>query len=404
VGTTKICTLVARVDSRDELQAIGLGIHPSQGMRKGMVIDIQKTSADIKASLLKAQTMAGREITSAVVGVTGKHISSYNLRGSATITNYRGEVTEEDVARALQNARENLPLTKDREIIHITPRHFIIDGEEGIKYPYGMFAQHLEVDAHIVTGHTSFLQNLLRSVELAGVKVEDLLLQPIATGEAVLVEGEKEIGVALLDIGGGTTDLAIFLNGSIYFSTSLPVGGNHLTSDIMVGLRTTYEEAERLKRENGYAIASAVNPDEAIEVKTLARDEIRYFPRRILAEIIEARLTELFQLAGEEIRKAKIGDLLPGGVVLTGGCSLLPGIELLAEKTLHMPARVGLPKGIKNLPEIPFSPLHSTAVGLVLYSYRYQFLPQKTQIRKNLLARFFHSLYNFFSHLFERGL
>jgi cell division protein FtsA len=404
VGTTKICTLVARVDSRDELQAIGLGIHPSQGMRKGIVVDIQKTSADIKASLLKAQTMAGREITSAVVGVTGRHISSYNLRGSATITNYRGEITEEDVERALQNARESLPLTKDREVIHITPRQFIIDGEEGIKYPYGMFAQHLEVDAHIVTGSTSFLQNLLKSVELAGIKVEDLLLQPIATGEAVLEEGEREIGVALLDIGGGTTDLAIFVNGSIYFSTSLPIGGNHLTTDIMVGLRTNFEEAERLKREKGYAIASSVSPDEAIEVKTLAKDEIRLYPRRILAEIIEARLTELFQLAGEKIRKSSFGDILPAGIVLTGGCSLLPGLDLLAEKTLKMPARVGIPKGIKNLPEMPFSPLHSTAVGLVLYSYRYKFLSQRTRIRKNLLARFFHSLYNFFTHLFERGL
>lgn len=403
VGTTKICTLVARVDSRNELQAIGLGIHPSQGLRKGIVVDIQKTSADIKASLLKAQTMAGREITSAVVGVTGRHISSYNLRGSATITSYRGEITQEDVLRALQNARENLPLTKDREIIHITPRQFIIDGEEGIKYPYGMFAQHLEVDAHIVTGSTSFLQNLIKSVELAGIKVEDLLLQPIAAGEAVLDEGEKEVGVALLDIGGGTTDLAIFLNGSIYFSTSIPVGGNHITSDIMVGLRTTYEEAERLKKEKGYAIASAVNQDEAIEVRTLTRDEVRYYPRRILAEIIEARLTELFQLAGEEIRKAKVGDLLPGGIVLTGGSSLLPGIELLAEKALHMPARIGIPKGIKNPPEIPFTPLHSTVVGLVLYSYRYQFLYQKPIRRKNLLARFFQSIYNFFSHLFERG-
>ncbi|MGB9876669.1 MAG: cell division protein FtsA [bacterium] len=401
VGTTKICTLLVRVGSKDELQAIGMGVHPSQGMRKGMVVDIQKTSADIKASLVKAQTMAGKEITSVVVGVTGKHIASYNLRGSATITNYRGQVTEEDVERALQNAKENLALTKDREIIHITPRQFIIDGEEGIQHPYGMYAQHLEVDAHIVTGGTSFLQNLVQSVELAGVGVENLLLQPIATGEAVLEEGEKEVGVALLDIGGGTTDLAIFLNGSIYFSSSLPIGGNHLTSDIMVGLRTAFEEAERLKKEKGYAIASAVDPEEGIEVKTLAKEEMRRYPRRILAEIIEARLTELFQLVGKEIAKAKVGDILPAGLVLTGGCSLLPGIELLAEKVLQMPARVGVPKGIKPLPDAPFTPLHSTVVGLVLYSYKYGYVAHKPRLRESLLAKFFRTIYNLLANLWR---
>lgn len=401
VGTTKICALVTRVVN-GELQTMALGLHPSQGMRKGLVVDIQKTSADIRAALLKAQTTAGREITQAVVGVTGGHISSHNVKGAATITNYRGEITEEDVERALRNARENLPLPKGREIIHIATRQFIIDGEEGVKHPEGMFAQHLEVEAHIVTGASSFLNNLMKSVELAGVKLEDLVLQSIAAGEAVLEEAEKDIGVALLDIGGGTTDLAIFKGGNIYFSSSLPLGGNHLTSDIMVGLRTTLEEAEKLKREKGYAIASQVEPEEAIEVKIVAREEPRYLPRRILAEIIEARLTELFQIVGGEIAKANVGEMLPGGVVLTGGTSLLPGIELLAEKVLNMPARIGLPKGVKNLPDSPFSPLHSTAVGLVLYSYRYRPSPPKRFFqRKNFVARFFYSLYNYLTHFWK---
>ncbi len=381
---------------------MALGLHPSEGMRKGLVVDIQKTSADIRSAILKAQTMAGREITQAVVGVTGRHISSHNVRGAATITNYKGEIKEEDVERALENARENLLLSKEREIIHIAPRQFIIDGEEGIRQPEGMFAQHLEVEAHIVTGASSFLNNLVKSVELAGVRVEDLLLQSLAASEAVLEEAEKDIGVALVDIGGGTTDLAIFKDGSICFSSSLPLGGNHLTSDIMVGLRTTSSEAERLKKEKGYAIASLLDSQEAIEVRMVAREEPMYLPRRVLAEIIEDRLTELFQIVGKEIAKANVGDILPGGVVLTGGTSLLPGIDHLAEKVLNMPARIGLPKGVKSLPESPFSPLHSTAVGLVLYSYKYHPLPIKRSFkRKNFVARFFHSLYNFLAHFWR---
>lgn len=395
VGTTKICVLVVRA-LNGELQTIALGLHPSQGMHKGVVVDIQKTSADIKSAVAKAQAMAGREITSAVVGVTGRHISSFNVRGAASITNYRGEITEEEVERAIQNAKENLIVPKDREIIHIATRQFIIDGEEGIKHPEGMSAQHLEVETHIVTGASSFLNNLGKSVELAGVKVEGFLLQPIATSEAVLEEGERDIGVALLDIGGGTSDLAIFKDGSICFSSSLPLGGNHLTSDIMVGLRTTMEEAERLKKGKGYAIASLIDPGDEIEVKMVAREEVRHLPRRILAEIIEARLNELFQIVGREIAKANVGDILPGGIVLTGGTSLLPAIDILAEKVLNMPTRVGFPKGIKNLPEFPFSPLHSTAVGLVLYAYKYHdFLSKKSLQKKNLVARFFSSLYNY---------
>lgn len=401
VGTTKICALVARVVN-SELQTIALGLHPSQGMRKGLVVDIQRTSADIKSALLKAQTTAGREITQAVVGVSGGHIISYNVKGAATITNYRGEITEEDVERALQNAKENLSLPKDREIIHIATRQFIIDGEEGIKHPEGMFAQHLEVEAHIVTGATTFLNNLMKSVELAGVEVEDLVFQSIAASESVLEEAEKDIGIMLLDIGGGTTDLAIFKNGNICFSSSLPIGGNHLTSDIMIGLRTTLEEAERLKREKGYAIASQVDPDEAIEVRMVARDEPKYLPRRILAEIIEARLTELFQIVGREMAKSKVGDILSGGVVITGGTALLPGIDLLAERVLNMPARIGIPKGVKSLPEYPFSPLHSTAVGLVLYAHRYRpFSTPKTTKRKNLIAKIFRSIYNYLSHFWK---
>ncbi|MEM0011124.1 MAG: cell division protein FtsA [Candidatus Bathyarchaeia archaeon] len=401
VGTTKICALVARVVN-SELQTIALGLHPSQGMRKGLVVDIQRTSADIKSALLKAQTTAGREITQAVVGVSGGHIISYNVKGAATITNYRGEIAEEDVERALQNAKENLSLPKDREIIHIATRQFIIDGEEGIKHPEGMFAQHLEVEAHIVTGATTFLNNLMKSVELAGVEVEDLVFQSIAASESVLEEAEKDIGIMLLDIGGGTTDLAIFKNGNICFSSSLPIGGNHLTSDIMIGLRTTLEEAERLKREKGYAIASQVDPDEAIEVRMVARDEPKDLPRRILAEIIEARLTELFQIVGGEMAKSKVGDILSGGVVITGGTALLPGIDLLAERVLNMPARIGIPKGVKSLPEYPFSPLHSTAVGLVLYAHRYRpFSTPKTTKRKNLIAKIFRSIYNYLSHFWK---
>lgn len=381
------------------LQAIGIGTHPSKGMKKGVVVDIQQTASDIKASVVKAQNMCGREITSVIVGVTGRHIQAFNARGAVAITNYKGEVTFEDVERAIENAKESIPLTRDRTIIQVTPRQFILDGEGGIRYPFGMSAHHLEVDAHIVTGGASFLQNVSKSLEIAGLKPRDILLQPIATGEAVLEEAEKEIGVALLDIGGGTTDLAIFMNGSICYSSAIPIGGNHLTSDIMVGLRVAMEEAERLKCTKGCAMASMVDPSEPIEIQMVAREEKLALPRKILGEIIEARLTELFQVVGEEISKAKVGDMLPAGIVLTGGTSLLPGIEILAEKVLNMPARLGIPKGIKNIPDIPFSPIHSTVVGLVLYAHKYShFLPKRRISPGNPIARFFKAIYNWIAN------
>ncbi|PIU63270.1 MAG: cell division protein FtsA [Armatimonadetes bacterium CG07_land_8_20_14_0_80_40_9] len=366
VGTTKVASIVAEITPEKEVNIIGVGSNPAVGLRKGVVVDLGDTVRSIERAVEKAERMAGVDIEGVYVGVAGEHISSLNNRGVVAVSGSRGEVTEEDVERVLE-AVKIISLPADREIIHVIPRGYIIDGQDGIKNPVGMSGQRLEVEAHIVTGAVTFIQNLLKCVQRVGLMVNDLVLQPVASASAILYPDEKEIGVVLVDIGGGTTDIAIFVGGSIAYTVVIPVGGNHFDRDIAYGLSTTLSEAERIKKEYGYALRSLIPNDELIEVRNIGDEKTRELPQRLVGEIVEARMQEIFDLVKREIAKSGYQDLIPAGMVVTGGTALLKGIVEAAKGSLDLPVRVGVPQRVGGLTEEVSSPIYATGVGLVLY-------------------------------------
>jgi len=370
VGTTKVCFIVAQVDDNGSLSIIGLGSAPSDGMVKGMVNDIDKAAVAISAARAKAEAMCGFKIDSAVVGLTGNHIVSRNNRGMVAITAHDKEITEDDVERALSSARA-VDLTSDREILHVIPRRYVIDGQDGIHDPVGMHGSLLEVEAHVVTGASTAIRNLIKSVERAGMDIDDIVLEPIASCEAVLNGDERELGVILADIGGGTTDLAVFMGGSICYSSVISVGGNHVTHDIAVGLSTPIGEAERIKLARGRVGRETREEDEYIPVASISGEAGRQLPARILGDIIEARVRELLDLIGRETAGAGCRDVLPGGIVFTGGGSQIKGLVDLTESYLGIPARIGRPSGLNGLIDLVSSPVYSTGVGLVCYGARH---------------------------------
>ncbi len=368
IGTTKVCAIVGEVMEGGRVNIVGMGSRPSQGVRKGVIVDLDGASIAIHDAVADASRMTGYEIHTVVVGVTGQHIASLNSRGVVAITNADREVTVGDVERAHEQARV-IVLPPDREIIHAIPRAYYIDGQEGISHPVGMSGTRLEVEAHIVTGAVTFLQNVAKSVHMAGLSVEATVLEPIATGEAVLTERERSMGVALADIGGGTTDIAIFSGGDVLYSGVIPVGGTHVTKDISIGLRSSEDEAERVKLRYGVARMSDVGPAEAdlFEITTLASDDPRRFSRRILAEIIHPRMEELFELVKQELEKSGYYNLLPAGLVLSGGGAQMVGARELCEHITGLPTRIGAPLEGIGLAEAVRSPIYATGVGLVLY-------------------------------------
>lgn len=366
VGTTKVASIVAEITPEKEVNIIGVGSNPAVGLRKGVVVDLGDTVRSIERAVEKAERMAGVDIEGVYVGVAGEHISSLNNQGVVAVSGSGGEVTEEDVERVLE-AVKIISLPADREIIHVIPRGYIIDGQDGIKNPVGMSGQRLEVEAHIVTGAVTFIQNLLKCVQRVGLMVNDLVLQPVASASAILYPDEKEIGVVLVDIGGGTTDIAIFVGGSIAYTVVIPVGGNHFDRDIAYGLSTTLSEAERIKKEYGYALRSLIPNDELIEVRNIGDEKTRELPQRLVGEIVEARMQEIFDLVKREIAKSGYQDLIPAGMVVTGGTALLKGIVEAAKGSLDLPVRVGVPQRVGGLTEEVSSPIYATGVGLVLY-------------------------------------
>lgn len=366
VGTTKVASIVAEVTPEKEVNIIGVGSNPAVGLRKGVVVDLGDTVRSIERAVEKAERMAGTDIEGVYVGIAGEHISSLNNHGVVAVSGSRGEVSEEDVERVLE-AVKIISLPSDREIIHVIPRDYIIDGQNGIKNPVGMSGQRLEVEAHIVTGAVTFIQNLLKCVQRVGLMVNDLVLQPVASSSAILYPDEREIGVVLVDIGGGTTDIAVFVGGSIAYTVVIPVGGNHFDWDIAYGLNTTLSEAERIKKEYGYALRSLIPNDELIKVKNIGDEKTRELPQRLIGEIIEARMQEIFDLIKREIAKSGYQDLIPAGMVVTGGTALLKGIVEAAKGSLGLPVRVGIPERVGGLTEEISSPIYATGVGLVLY-------------------------------------
>ncbi len=368
IGTTKVCTVIGEVAEDGLVDIIGVGISPSRGLSKGVVTNIDNTVRSIENSVAEAEHMAGVRIESVYVGIAGGHISSLNSRGIIAVSRNNPTITEDDKRRAIEAAKA-MAIPPDREVIHVIPREFIIDGQGGIQDPVGMAGIRLEVEVHIVTGSIPAVQNIENCVRKVGLEVEDLVLQPLACSEAIITSPEKELGVVLIDIGGGTTDIAIFLGGSIWHSAIIPIGGDHVTSDIAYGLRTPRVEAEKLKKLYGSALVSMVDNEQMIEVPYVGGEKSRPLPNRVLCEIIEPRMDEIFRMVQEEIKKSGYTGLIPipGGLVLTGGCSLMKGVAELASQRLNLTARIGKPENICGLVDIASNPIYSTAVGLVQY-------------------------------------
>ncbi|MBF0096549.1 MAG: cell division protein FtsA [Magnetococcales bacterium] len=367
IGTTKICCIVADQQPDGRLDIIGVGTHPSRGLRKGVVIDIDSTVESMRMAVEEAEMMAGVEIRMVYAGIAGGHIKSGNSNG--VVATKDGEVTASDIQRVLDAARaHNIPM--DREILHIIPQEYILDGQDGIKQPLNMSGVRLEARVHIVTGAVASAQNIIKCVNRCGLDVGDIILEQLASAEAVLTSDEKELGVCLLDIGGGTTDIALFSEGHIKHTAVLAIGGDHLTNDIAVGLRTPTREAETIKRKYGCALSSLVNPEESIEVPSIGDRKARSLGRHILAEIIEPRVEELFTLVSREIARSGFEEQLAAGIVLTGGSSITEGMVELAEEVFNKPVRRGIPQGIGGLTDVVNSPVYATAVGLVMFASR----------------------------------
>jgi cell division protein FtsA len=365
IGTTKVCTLVARLEAEAGMRILGVGIEPSQGIRKGTVVDVLAASQAISRSIEKAQRTSGLEITSALVSLAGSHVSSVNSRGVVGISG--GVVEEEDIYRAIDQARA-IAIPHNREIIHVIQRGFNLDGQEGIRSPIGMYGYRLEVETHIITAAEATVENLRQCVQASNVEVSQFVLNPLASAEVVLDKTERDMGVVVCDIGGGTTDMAIYINGDVWHTMVLAVGGNHITQDISVGLRVSPETAEQIKKQYGYAIRDEIAEDDCFTTRAYGEEQPIQVRRRDLAHIIEARVEETFQLLLQEIKRSGYDGLLPAGMVLTGGTSQLPGIRPLASRVLGMPVRLARPENLIGLVDQLQSPSYSTSIGLLKWA------------------------------------
>ena len=368
IGTTKICMIVAE-HTESGIDIIGIGTYPSKGLRKGVVIDIDRTVYSIQKAVEEAELMAGCDISRVYVGIAGGHIKGFNSPGVIKIKGE--EVTEQDVSRAIETAQA-IPIPMDYEIIHTLPQEFIVDGQDGIMDPLGISGVRLEARVHIVTGATTSVQNITRSALRAGLTVDGIILQQLASAEATLSQDEKELGVALVDIGGGTTDIAVFHEGSLSHTAVLPLGGYQITNDIAVGLRTPMTEAEKIKVKYGCALTSRIHSDETIEVPSVGGRKPRTLSRELLGRIVEPRIQEIFELIHREISDAGYANLIASGVVLTGGASVMDGMAELAEQVFNLPVCIGAPTGVGGLKDVVNNPMYATGVGLVLYAGRQQ--------------------------------
>ncbi|HYB74292.1 MAG TPA: cell division protein FtsA [Candidatus Sulfotelmatobacter sp.] len=400
IGTTKICAIIAEVNGNRAVDIIGIGTSPSKGLRKGVVVNIDVTVESIRRAIAEAELMAGVKAGAAFVGIAGGHIKGINSRGVIAISGKDHEVTPQDVERVVDAAKA-VALPVDREVIHILPQEFLIDGQGGIKEPVGMSGVRLEAEVHIVTGAVTSAQNIIKCAHRAGLEVQDIVLQQLASSEATLAQDEKDLGVVLVDIGGGTSDIAVFVEGSIYHTAVLSLGGDHVTNDIAIGLRTPAHEAEAIKKKYGCALASLVKQDETIEVPSVGGRRPRILSRQTLCEIIQPRIEEIFGLVEREIHRAGYGSQVAGGVVVTGGSSIMEGVPELAEQIFDLPVRRGLPAGVGGLTDVVASPIYATGVGLVLYGgeHRHQRRFNKVTDR-NIFDRVVARMREWFDELF----
>ncbi len=367
IGTSKVVAIVGEIGDDDTIEIIGLGSHPSRGLKKGVVVNIESTVHSIQRAVEEAELMAGVEIDSVYAGIAGSHVSSLNSHGIVAIKD--GEVTHADVDRVIDAARA-VPIPADQKILHILPQEFIIDNQEGIHDPVGMSGVRLEARVHMVTGSVSAAQNIIKCVRRCGLEVEDLILEQLASSYAVLEEDEKDLGVCLVDIGGGTTDIAVFTGGSIRHTGVIPIAGDQVTNDIAVALRTPTQHAEEIKLKYACALTQLASADETIEVPSIGDRPPRRLSRQTLAEVVEPRYEELLTLIQAELRRSGFEDLVAGGVVMTGGSSKMEGVIDLAEEVFHMPVRLGVPQYVTGLVDVVRNPIHATGVGLLLFGYR----------------------------------
>lgn len=369
IGTTKICVLVAHHLTGDSLEILGVGKAPSDGLSKGVVVDITKTIRSIKQAVKEAELMAGFPIEFAHIGISGAHIRSINSHGVVPIR--KNEVRQEDIAAVIASAQA-IPIAEGQQILHVLPQYFVIDGQEKVKDPLGMYGIRLEAQVHIVTGSVASVQNLIKCCQAAGVNVVDIILEQLASADAVLTDDERELGVGVLDIGGGTSDLALYQHGNIRHTMVLPMAGNHFTNDVAIGLHTTLKEAERIKRTYGLAKSSLLKEDDVIEVELVQGSEKNIVLLHDLVNIIQPRAQELLSLVHEEVTRYHLQSFMRSGLVLTGGGSLLRGMKELAEEMFEVPVRVGVPRSYYALPELLSSPIYATAYGLLVHAIKKQ--------------------------------
>ncbi|WP_455207562.1 cell division protein FtsA [Kaarinaea lacus] len=374
IGTSKIGAIVADIGPNGEIEVIGIGSHPSKGLKKGVVVNIESTTQSIQRAVEEAELMAGCQIDSVFAGIAGSHIQSLNSHGIVAIRDK--EVTQADVDRVIDAAKA-VAIPADQRLLHVIPQEFIIDEQDGIKEPVGMCGVRLEAKVHLVTGAVSAAQNIVKCVRRCGLEVDDIILEQLASSYAVLTEDEKELGVCLVDIGGGTTDIAVFTEGAIRHTAVIPIAGDQITNDIAVALRTPTQYAEDIKKKYACALTQLANPDESIEVPSVGDRPPRRLARQTLAEVVEPRCEELLTLVQNELRRSGFEDLCAAGVVLTGGCSKMEGVIELAEEVFHVPVRLGVPSNVSGLVDVVKNPIYATGVGLLLYGSK-----QRSELRR----------------------
>jgi cell division protein FtsA len=386
IGTTKICVVVGKV-AEGKINIVGIGSYPSTGLRKGVVVNMESTITSIKKAIEEAELMAGIKINNCLAGIGGAHIKSFNSNGVVAIK--EKEVKPDDIARAIDAAKA-IAIPADRELLHVIPQEFIIDDQDGIRDPLGITGVRLEVKVHIVTGSVSSGQNIIKCCRMAGLTVDDIILGQLASSEAVLTPEEREIGVALVDIGGGTSDIAVFSTGSIKHTSVLPYGGNSITNDIAIGLRTPIDDAEKIKKKYGCAFSNMIGANETIEVPSVGGRKPRTLMRKTLADIIEPRVEEISSMIYDEIKKSGFERLLASGVVITGGCANLEGIPELAENIFNLPTRRGYPVGVGGLVDVVNNPIYATGVGLLVYGFKHSNIKRRKRYNsgKSLMKLF----------------
>ena len=369
IGTSKIGAIVADLGPEGEIEVIGIGSHPSKGLKKGVVVNIESTTQSIQRAVEEAELMAGCQIDSVFAGIAGSHIQSLNSHGIVAIRDK--EVTQADVDRVIDAAKA-VAIPADQKMLHVIPQEFIIDDQDGIREPVGMCGVRLEAKVHLVTGAVSAAQNIVKCVRRCGLEVDDIILEQLASSYAVLTDDEKELGVCLVDIGGGTTDIAVFTEGAIRHTAVIPIAGDQITNDIAVALRTPTQYAEEIKKKYACALTQLASPDESIEVPSVGDRPPRRLARQTLAEVVEPRYEELLTLVQNELRRSGFEDLCAAGIVLTGGCSKMEGVIDLAEEVFHVPVRLGMPGNVSGLVDVVKNPIYATGVGLLLYGSRQQ--------------------------------